>query len=307
MGKFSALTVLSVLLCCPSLSAQTQLIWQSSAGASHVQSDGVTNLTGDFIFELGTFRPPFVPTNSNTSEWLDHWEAFSSVNYNTGTQLFSGADILTTNDAPFTLTAPVYIWGRNGLVGNVEWSLISRDAWSWPDTTSRGGIGPIGGAPVFYTVGSASASDAVVGMTSGGGVQTAEVIRELPYELWVLDNFNTQQRNDSELISRLADPDNDGRSNLIEFVIGTNPNESEETIPNFANLEIIDGFVEVTVFHGLESGVDFELQFSANLTDDFEPIEPSPTVILDGEELTFRVPKQGTTGFFRVGVSLAED
>ena len=306
MEKLQILTAFSLLLCSSSLSAQTQVIWQSSSGASNVQSDGVTNLTGDFVFELGTFRDPFIPTGSNTSEWLDHWEAFSSVNYNTVTQLFSGADILATNDPPFTLTAPVYIWGIYGLVGNVEWSLVSRDVWSWPDTASGGGIGPIGGLPAFYTLGSASASDAVIGMTSGGGVQTAQVARNLPYELWVLDNFDALQRNDSELISRTADPDNDGRSNLIEFVIGTNPNESEEVIPQFSEIEIVDGNVKITVNHGAETGVNFELLFSANLVDDFLPMTPAPAMTLDGEELTFSVPLQGNSGFFRVEVSPAE-
>lgn len=306
MGKLHALTAFSLLLCCSSLSAQTQVIWQSSSGASNVQSDGVTNLTGDFIFELGTFRPPFVPSNSNTDEWLDHWEALSSVNYNTSTQLFSGAGVLETNDPPFTLTAPVYIWGRNGLVGNVEWSLISRDVWSWPDTTNGGGIGPIGGTPVFYTLANASASDAVIGTTPEGGVQTAQVARNLPYELWVLDNFNSQQRNDSELISRTADPDNDGLSNLIEFVIGTNPDESEERIPDFSRIEIVNEYVEITVFHGFETGVDFELLFSSNLIDNFEPITPAPEVVFDGEELTFRVLKEGDSAFFRVKVSQKE-
>ena len=64
---------------------QSQIIWQSSSGASHLQSDGSQSLSEDFVFELGAFADSFVPTSNNTRDWMEHWVPLSRMNFNTTT------------------------------------------------------------------------------------------------------------------------------------------------------------------------------------------------------------------------------
>jgi len=288
---------------------QSQIIWQSSSGAPHLQSDGNQSLSGNFVFELGTFADSFVPTSSNTRDWVEHWVPLSRVDFNTTTQVFSGSAFLSSNEPPFTTSAPVFIWSRNRLAGEVEWSLVSRETWSWPDVNA-GGIGPNpgGGGITFFTLDSTVGEDSVVGSTVGGGVQTESLQRDLPYELWALENFNLVQQNDVEAIARTVDQDSDGRVNLIEFVVGSDPNSSNDSGETTQSLEIeiLDELVEIRVARFQEERLTFQLLTSEDLEGDFILLDSIAQISIDGESAFFRVMKDSTRAFFQVEVSVSE-
>ena len=286
---------------------QSQIIWQSSSGASHLQSDGNQSFTGDFVFELGTFVDSFVPTSGNTREWIEYWVPLSRVNFNTTTQVFSGSAFLSSNEPPFTTSAPVFIWSRNRLAGEVEWSLVSRTVWSWPDVNA-GGIGPNpgGGGPTFFTLASSVEADSVIGSTVDGGVQTELLQRDLPYEIWITENFDSLQQNDAEIVARTADPESDGRVNLLEFAAGSNPNESGDESSPFAEIEVLQEFVEIRVARAQEPALQFQLFSSETLNGKFSTLNPAPQVLDDGETMTFRIVKDQERAFFQVQVSILE-
>jgi len=233
----------------------------------------------------------------------------SRVDFNTTTQVFSGSAFLSSNEPPFTTSAPVFIWSRNRLAGEVEWSLVSRETWSWPDVNA-GGIGPNpgGGGITFFTLDSTVGEDSVVGSTVGGGVQTESLQRDLPYELWALENFNLVQQNDVEAIARTVDQDSDGRVNLIEFVVGSDPNSSNDSGETTQSLEIeiLDELVEIRVARFQEERLTFQLLTSEDLEGDFMLLDSIAQISIDGESAFFRVMKDSTRAFFQVEVSVSE-
>lgn len=292
------------------LFAQAQIFWQSSVGAPHLQSDNTQSLTSDFVFELGTFRNGFIPVSSNTGEWMDNWVPLDKVNFNISTGLFSGATILTSNDPPFTIGAPVYIWSRNRLAGDVEWALVSRSGWNWPNVSGGGGPNPGGGGLTFFTLDDDVASgDLVVGSADGGGVQTDSIQRDSSYELWLLENFDSTQLNEVATVARGADSDLDGRVNLVEFAVNSDPNNASDlsvTTP-FAEITVSEGIAEISAPRFGESALGFELFFSEKLDVEFAPHSQTSEISDDGEKAIFQVEATNERCFFKVHVFLRND
>ncbi len=132
--------------------ADRTIVYGSTLEAVNVTSDGAP-LDDSFIFELGTFTGNFLPTLTNTSEWLAHWapapnssdsEYSGATTYYSTEQVpflgggpanaFQGFVALNTNDDAFAPGLQGYFWGfdeREG-VAAAEWVLLSNTAWVIP-------------------------------------------------------------------------------------------------------------------------------------------------------------------------------
>ncbi len=45
------------------------------------------------------------------------------------------------------------------------------------------------------------------------------------YDIWEKENFNVGQRGNSAMVGATADPEQDGRENLLEYALGSDPNK----------------------------------------------------------------------------------
>ncbi len=144
----SGALLLMGILAAPAWADRT-INYGSTLEAVNVTSDGAP-LDDSFIFELGTFTGNFLPTLSNTAEWLAHWVPApnSSISpysgattyYSTEPVLgspanaFQGFVALNTNDNAFAPGLQGYFWGfdERESVAAAEWVLLSNTAWVIP-------------------------------------------------------------------------------------------------------------------------------------------------------------------------------
>lgn len=202
-----------------SLSRAGQINWGSPAFATN-QLSGGAEWGGDFVFELGVFDAGFTPTSANVTEWADRWNVADRSEYNATFKLFTGSFSVISNAAPFSAGARGYIWGYRAVAGGGEWILVTDPAWLWP------GNSPLD-PPVDW--GAASASAVVGAVNPGGGVtlRTASVgsaaLPSLIYAVWRTQVFSLDEQGDPLVSGLGADPDKDGRTNAMEFALGSNP------------------------------------------------------------------------------------
>lgn len=122
------------------IQAQT-LNWGNEAFGDLSDSKGVT-LDNTFVFELGSFFNGFVPTDSNTDQWVLNWEVFDSAAYNKDIEYFTSTvyvqnGVTSSNPTASTLSfagLDAYIWIRNddNPVPGTEWLLTRADNWTFP-------------------------------------------------------------------------------------------------------------------------------------------------------------------------------
>lgn len=245
------------------------IVFWSSDGI-HQDSAG-SLLDSSYIFDLGAFDDSFTPTVANIEEWSENWTSLGKVSFDPNVPHFSGNTVLTSNAAPFTTTADVYIWGYNLETPQAQWTLITNPAWSWPDTNNSFVI------PSPYAVLSGQSGHVnVVGETNQNGVTitTAPVDGAAPpeatFEDWVSLNFSTADQADDSISGTTADPDEDGKSNFFEYAIGTNP--TSPSADRSLGLEIVevgaDRLPRLTVSYNPQAAVDVTIQQSVNVGED---------------------------------------
>lgn len=235
-----------------------QVDWSSSAFSTHIQSDG-TPLDATFIFELGAFADGFVPTAENTALWADYWRVAQRSTYNEANQLFAGSYVVETNASPFGTDAQGYIWGLSAAHPG-QWVLMTNPAWTWP---AAGGANP----PVVWTVRNSQIH--ILGEVDVTGdpffLKMAGVDPTTPIP-WVTGQDWREARFTAAQIAEgsadwTADPDGDGRTNLVEMGAGGDPltadkaasltvsvtsqNTLELTVTKVPN-HLLDYFVEVS-------------------------------------------------------------
>lgn len=99
----------------------------SSLNRTNITSTGAA-FDESFRFELGVFKPGFVPTPENIADWLANWVPAQRAPYNTRNRWFTSNFTVTNNAAPFTIGAKGYVWGFSGN----EWLLFRATNWTWP-------------------------------------------------------------------------------------------------------------------------------------------------------------------------------
>lgn len=276
-------------LLCVRLEGAITIEWASDLNAVNRQSDGVTPLDDQFEFLLGTFEG-IIPGADNLEEWEGAFRSLGSAAYSVDTQRFSNAKSLTSNDPPFTTSARAYIWGRNGTESGSEWILIGKPGWTWP-VANPGGPPPF---PIRWLVAKAvDDDDVILGSVEEGGfhMQTASVELVLSYDAWVAANFEGEEDG-----SASGDFDSDGRTNFLEYALGSDPkvHDGPFVTPISADLGI-----EVTRAPGRQ--VEWVLQTSGDLTGFTDMTDGFEITVDEPGRLVFKVaPDPAARRFFRV-------
>lgn len=272
------------------IDAAISIEWTSDRNALNRQSDGVTPLDGDFEFLLGTFEG-IIPSSENLEEWEGAFRVFGTAVYSIENQQFSKSKTLENNDPPFASSARAYIWGRNGTASGSEWILIGKPSWTWPDA-NPGGPPPV---PLSWFVATASGDDVILGSVEEGGfhMQTASVELDLTYEAWVDLNFN-----EGDDTSASGDFDSDGRSNFLEYALGSDPKASDGPFVTPIN----DGY-EIEVVRPADRQVEWILQSGTDLTGFVDMTGGFEILVDDAGRLVFKVEHApAVRKFFRVKV-----
>jgi hypothetical protein len=268
--KLLASFVLALLI--GSAGGAISIEWSSDIGATNYLSDGETPLGGEFEFLLGTFVG-ISPGTGNIDLWEDSWVTFGEAGYSEGLSRFSNARSLTSNAPPFTTNDQIYIWGRNGTVSGSEWILISKSTWKWPNA-NPGGPPPF---PVRFLVAGTSGEDAILGSVNEGGVhmQTEKVEIVLTYDAWATEQFSEGEPSGADL-----DFDEDGRSNFLEYALGSDPKIKDEPFRfalkpdftfEFTRAEgrsvkwVVEGSDDLVGFEALEDGVEVRIDTPTRL------------------------------------------
>lgn len=190
------------------------------------QGLGRTNLTSAsvpwdaaFRFELGVFKPGFVPNSTNTAQWATNWVAAQRTGYNTATRIFASVHSVTNNVSPLTNSAKPYIWGFRGNEISGEWILITRSTWLWPAADET--------LPTLtFSTGSASAVLGVLNTnpTAPFHLQSAAVTNILPpstpWSQWSTENLGGVPPPGAS-----ADLNTNGITDVLEYALLLNPGE----------------------------------------------------------------------------------
>lgn len=263
--------------------------WSSDLNVVNRQSDGITPLDDGFEFLVGTFEG-ITPGIDNLEEWEGAFRPFGTAVYSLDVRRFSNAKTLTSNDPPFTTTARAYIWGRNGTASGSEWILIGKPAWKWP-AANPGGPPPF---PIRWLVANAvDEEDVILGAVEEGGfhMQTASVELILSYDAWVALNFEGGEDSQAS-----EDFDSDGRSNFLEYALGSDPKASDGPFVTPINADL-----EIAVPRAPGREVEWVLQSSSDLTS-FSDMSDGFEITLDEADLlVFKVaPDPAVRRFYRV-------
>jgi hypothetical protein len=201
-----------------------QVNWSSAAFSGHQSSDGIS-LDDSFVFELGAFADGFVPSAGNVEEWASHWRAAQRTAYNPETQFFAASFVVETNEPPFSADAQGYFWGRS-LDRPGEWFLATDASWTWP---LAGGADP----PVTWTA--RTAAMVIVGEVNPDGdpflLRMEAVDPTLSAALVNGEAWQALRFSEAQIVAGVGawteDPDGDGRSNLTEMGLGSDPLEAD--------------------------------------------------------------------------------
>lgn len=241
MSSRRCLLFLLVLLTLSESQAR-QIIWRIPSNKNNVTSDGQA-LTAGMLFELGCFTAGFVPTRTNTDEWAEHWHLLDRSSYRAEDSTFSDAVTVSSNAAPFAPGVPVYIWGYRARAGSNEWILAGSPSWLMPSpATIDFALSWVLTDSANLIVGSVQATSAPIFL------QTEAVTGALPVllpEAWRSESFTLAQLADPAVSGWLADPDEDGLTNMQEYALDTEPGYAD-AIANLA-VEVIEEKVTATL------------------------------------------------------------
>lgn len=259
------------------------ITWDSSFHQDNRDSTSAP-LDASFSFYLGVFHPPapppgedpWVPTPTNTDEWSTHWITADVTIYDPVHSRFSSGYTVEPLVEGVSLTGKQgYIWGVNRADPNGEWILLTNPAWTWP---AGGGLG-------FPETWTADNGTAVIGQINQDSthLQTALVGNATPPllkpELWRRAHFSQEEIDTQEatVSGWLADPNGNGRPNVLEYAFGTHPRLSHLT------RQPEHGFIDLTgsVFQTLKATIDpnVELTLTAEVSTDLVHWFDGPTEV----------------------------
>ena len=228
--------------------------WFSPAAATNLTGTGVP-MSAAFNFELGVFSGTFVPTASNVAQWSANWVPAQRVSYNGPNKRFDGQFTVVNNTAPFTVGKAAYVWGFQTGAAASEWILFRNSDWTWPAPNP---MNPFG---VDWD---ATTATALIGTVDASG--SPFLMKSAAMTTW-------QQWRDSELVgeplnSPNDDPDQDGRTNLLEFVFGTPPRQAGAAPAT--SVEIVTSnsqqFQQITLPRRMDHLATLTVQVSPDLT-----------------------------------------
>jgi hypothetical protein len=196
-----------------------QIDWYSAASATNLTSQGAV-MDGTFVFELGVFAGSFVPTSSNTADWKANWRPAPGQRraYDPLLKKYSGTILVEEAYPGFSEGKAAYVWGFNAHGDGKEWILFRGDTWEWPAPD------PLNPTPLEWQA--VAANQVVVGSVMDSG--TPHLMRTVRIENSEIPPSNWEEWQAVALAGEASnapgdDPDDDGCTNLQEFVFGTDP------------------------------------------------------------------------------------
>ncbi len=240
-SRLLLLVAMSMLLVGLSRADGAKLVWQSVPNSTDQLALGEP--FGDTVtFELGTFEVPFRPSLTNMAQWASRWTVIDRTTYNPDTGFFASTVQFANNDAPYTEGRQVYMWGTTG-GSDPEWILATNSAWEFPDAAL--------GFPLTWNI--ADASTVVIGSIKSSGspylmrmsqIQGVLSAPSLSPEQWLATKFTAEELDDEAVGQLHSDPDGDGRDNLMEMAVGSDPvmAETELEVPYAVDLVEVAGY-----------------------------------------------------------------
>lgn len=213
---------------------QVSLSWTPTPAATSYVVGRATSATGAYT-RVGTALPGPTFTDSGLTNGTPYYYAVAATN-NNGTGLNSAqlavTPIGTVPIAPTGLIAT----GRDGRIdlawtasaGAISYSIQRSNSNGGPYTTLTSGIadtsftdtGLVNGTTYYYVVSATNAGG------KGAWSAQANAKPNASFSDWIGLAFPGQS--DPAIVGPEADPDGDGRSNLLEYFLGTNPALSDE-------------------------------------------------------------------------------
>lgn len=258
---------LGLLLACSTLATTraegAKLLWQSVPHSTDIVATGEP-FTEAVTFELGTFTPPFKPSVVNLGQWAEHWNVIDRTSYNPETGFFASTVQFVNNEPPYVEGRQVYMWGTTGGI-DPEWLLVTKGDWEFPSANL--------GFPLTWNI--AEASRVIVGAIDRDGdpflmrsarVNGSLLTPSLSPEQWLGVFFNEEQLGAGRIGDLSADPDGDGRDNLMEMALGTHPLQPEvlAALPLAVDLVTVSGFryLRLTVAKGNVQQLRYHVEVS---------------------------------------------
>ena len=113
------------------------------------------------------------------------------------------------------------VWGMNntggGAVHAFEATNVAHALWNSQQNAARDGLGS------YVKFCAPTVANGKVYVPTSANRLVVYGLLDLPFVIWQRQNFNSTELNDPNTSGDLADPDNDGARNLMEYALGLNP------------------------------------------------------------------------------------
>lgn len=231
--------------------ANAELVsWFSASGKTNLDSSGV-QMTSGFQFQLGVFSGGFTPTAANFEQWPSHWVPAATSNYDAVNKQFGGQFSVTNNNSPFLVGASAWIYGFRITPTGTDRLLFRKLTWTWPAPNPMNPLGPEWNA--------SDADQVILGSIHASGTPwLMKASLGQTFTQWQVDQLTGVSLN-----GPTDDPDQDGVSNLLEFVFGTNPNIPGS--PTAMPLSLVSDRLQISIPRRIDHPASLVVEVSGDL------------------------------------------
>lgn len=255
--KPSTISLICLWLCLVTglASATSTSIYFTSTGGGHRKAN-LQPLGADCVVEMGAFSVGFNPAVEPRSAWKANWHPLKRVLYDAQSLEFDAEAVFDSNASPFTTSNKIWVWvyDRSG-----NWCVYGNTSWTWPDL-SFPVVFPLYCPPEEANItlaGSTNSSSPWITCELVTDAASPSVTFPQWAELTLPDGFRTKG----------GDYDNDGQSNLMEYALGSSPDDAK----SFSTTVIVKDYsgqpyLAALVNKGWTSGVTYTVQWSGTLS-----------------------------------------
>lgn len=122
--------------------SQAQTIYWGNAVGQGLADSTSEPLTKTWNFEMGVFKPGFIPTSENIAKWVENWVPLDTADYNEGAKYFA-SKMPAIEPHHAGLQAYMWIYNERKYNSSSEWLLITdRDGshsndWMLPNPSTE--------------------------------------------------------------------------------------------------------------------------------------------------------------------------
>ncbi len=227
-----------------------EIQWFSDAGQVNLDSQNQAMDAG-YTFEIGVFSGGVMPTPQNISQWSANWVAADSTTFNGTALRFNNLFVVTNNHAPFVVGANAWIFGYKTTPIGTERILFRSVDWTWPAPNPMN--------PFVIEWNAKDATIVVLGSINGSGTPSLmKSARQQTFGQWQTEYLTGEPLNTPN-----DDPDQDGVSNVLEFVFGTLPKAPNP--PTATPSTLVAGNMQMSVPRRTDRLANLVIEVSANL------------------------------------------